>query len=36
MFKTNDKLTLTVINARNIYGNILPLHIKLPTDINQI
>lgn len=36
MFKNNDKLTLTVINAKNIDGNILPLHIKLPTDINQI
>lgn len=30
MFGNNDKLTLTLINARDINGNILPFQLKLP------
>lgn len=30
MFGQNDKLTLTLINARDIDGNILPFQLKLP------
>lgn len=32
MFRQNDKLTLTLINARDIQGNILPFQLKLPLD----
>lgn len=30
MFSKNDKLTLTLINAKDINGNILPFNLKLP------
>lgn len=30
MFRQNDKLTLTFINARDIDGNMLPFQVKLP------
>lgn len=37
MFGNNDKITLTLINAKNIDGEILPLQLSLPlTDDNYI
>ena len=36
MFNTNDKLTLTLLNARDINGNILPFHLKLPLNNQNI
>lgn len=30
MFRQNDKITLTLMNARDIQGNILPFELKLP------
>ena len=35
MFNSNDKLTITLINARDINGNILPFQLKLPLKRNQ-
>ena len=35
MFKNNDRLTLSLINARDINGNILPLSLTLPLKDNE-
>ena len=36
MFNTYDNLTLTLLNARDINGNILPFHLKLPLNNQDI
>lgn len=36
MFRTSDKLTLTLLNARDIDGYILPFHLKLPLNTEEI
>lgn len=35
MFKNNDRLTLSLINAKDINGNILPLSLTLPLKDNE-
>ncbi|MBE6152590.1 MAG: hypothetical protein E7165_04695 [Firmicutes bacterium] len=36
MFNINDKLTLSLINARDVYGNDIPFQLKLPLSDEEL